>query len=95
MTIAPFDPNHSLDQELIQIYRERRRQAGVSFNLSFVITAISACVSIVGAAQLLIGHIPAGTITASSGAVASACCFRFAKDANDRLDKLATELKDE
>jgi hypothetical protein len=95
MTLAPFDPNNSFAQERIYISRERRRQAGVSFNLSFVITTTSAFVSIVGAAQLLLGNIPAGTITASSGAVASACCFRFAKDANDRLDKLATELKDE
>jgi hypothetical protein len=95
MTLAPFDPTPSLDQERIQIYRLRRRHADVSFNLSLVITAASALVSIVGAAQLLLGHIPAGTIAASSGAVASACCFSFAKDANDRLDKLATELKDE
>jgi hypothetical protein len=95
MTLAPSEPKHSLDQELIQTYQLRRRQPDVSFNLSLVITAASALVSIVGAAQLLLGNIPAGTITASSGAVASACCFRFAKDANDRLDKLATELKDE
>jgi hypothetical protein len=95
MTLAPFDPNNSFVQERIYISQERRYQARKSFDLAWHITAASAFVSIVGAVLLLFGHIPAGTITASSGAVASACCFRFAKDANDRLDKLAAELKDE
>jgi pentose-5-phosphate-3-epimerase len=94
MPLAPFDPKHSLDQELIQIYRERRRQAGVSFNLALCITAASTFVSVVGAIQLLKGH-PEGGFPASTGLGASILCIRFAKDANDRLDKLATELKDE
>jgi Flp pilus assembly protein TadB len=94
MTLAPFDPKPSLDQELIQIYRERRRQAGVSFNLSLVIIAASAVVTVVGTIQVWNGH-SQGNITAAAGVSASALCFRFAKDANDRLDKLAAELKDE
>jgi hypothetical protein len=95
MTLAPFDPNNSFDQERIYFLRERRRQAGVSFNLSLVIISASAFVSVVGAVQLLSGHIPEGSLTASTGAGASVLCFRFAKDANDRLDKLAAELKNE
>jgi hypothetical protein len=94
MLLAPFDPKHDLDQELIQIYRERRRQAGVSFNLALGITAISTFVSLVGAVQLLKGH-PEGGFPATTGVGASVLCIRFTKDANDRLDKLATELKDE
>jgi Flp pilus assembly protein TadB len=94
MTLAPFDPKPSLDKELIQIYRERRRQAGVSFNLSLVIIAASAIVAVVGTIQAWNGHIQ-GNITAAAGLSASALCLRFAKDANDRLDKLAAELKDE
>jgi hypothetical protein len=95
MNLAPFDPSHALEQERIQIYRERRRQAHVSFNLALGITAASAFVSVVGAVQLLIGRIPEGSLTASTGLGASVLGFRFAKDSNDRLDKLATKLKDE
>jgi hypothetical protein len=63
--------------------------------LALDFTAVSAIVSIVGAAQILSGHIPEGSVTASTGVGASVLCLRFAKDANDRLDKLAAELKDE
>jgi hypothetical protein len=95
MTLAPFDPNNSFVQERIYISRERRRQARVSFDLALGITAASAFVSVVGAVQILFGHIPEGSVTATAGVSASVLCFKFAKDANDRLDKLATELKDE
>jgi hypothetical protein len=40
------------------------------------------------------GHAQA-SIPAAAGVSASAFSLRFAKDANDRLDKLAAELKDE
>ncbi len=95
MNLTPSDPIHALEQERIQIYRERRRQARVSFDIALGITAASAFMSVVGAVQILVGHIPEGSLTASTGVGASILCFRFAKDANDRLDKLATELKDE
>ncbi len=95
MNLTPLDPIHALEQERIQIYRERRRQARVSFDLALGITAASAFVSVVGTVQILVGYIPEGSLTASTGVGASILCFRFAKDANDRLDKLATELKDE
>jgi hypothetical protein len=94
MPLAPFKLTLDLDQERIQIYHERRRQARVSFDLSLVITAVSAFVSVVGAIQLLIGHVPGGSLIAVAGVSASVLCFRFAKDANDRLDKLASELTD-
>jgi hypothetical protein len=94
MTLAPFDPKPSLDQERIQIYQLRRRQADVSFFLALGITAVSAFVSVVGAVYLLKGH-PEGGLPASAGVGISLISLRFAKDANDRLDKLAAELKDE
>ncbi len=87
MTLAPFDPKHSLHQELLQTHRLRRRQADVSFYLALGIT-------VVGAVYLLKGH-PEGGLPASAGVGISLISLRFAKDANDRLDKLATELKDE
>jgi hypothetical protein len=94
MPLAPFNPTFELDKERIHIYRERLRQARLSFDLSLVITAVSAFVSVVGAVQLLIGHISGGSFTAAAGVSASVFCFRFAKDANDRLDKIASELPD-
>jgi hypothetical protein len=95
MTLSPFDPNQSFDQERIYFFRERRRQARVSFDLALGFTAVSAFVSVIGAVQILFGHITEGSVTASTGVGASVLCLRFAKDANDRLDKLAAELKDE
>jgi hypothetical protein len=94
MTLAPFDPNNSFDQERIYISRERRHQAKVSFDLSLIIIAASGVVSVVSAIQLWNGHTQA-SIPAAAGVGASVLCLRFAKDANDRLDKLANELKDE
>jgi hypothetical protein len=94
MTQPTSDPNN-FDQERLNICRERRRQARVSFDLALGITAVSAIVSVVGAAQVVFGHIPEGSFAASTGLGAGVLCLRFTKDANDRLDKLATELKDE
>jgi hypothetical protein len=94
MTLAPLEPNHSFDQERIYISRERRRQAEVSFNLPLVIIAASGVFSAVSVMQLLNGHTQA-SIPAAAGVSASVFSLRFAKDANDRLDKLAAELKDE
>jgi len=48
-----------------------------------------------GGALLLSGKLAEGTITAASGMAASVECINFAKDANDRLDKLMKELMDD
>jgi hypothetical protein len=77
-----------------QIVKERLRQAHNSSNLALVATAISALVGLGGAGLLLSGKFPEGTVTAAGGMVSSACCIRFAKDANDRLDRIAQEFED-
>jgi hypothetical protein len=79
---------------LASIIQERIRQARFSFNLALITTAISACVGLVGAGLLLSGKLPEGTVTSTGGLVSSACCIQFAKDANDRLDKVLRELSD-
>lgn len=89
--IAPISDN----EIETSITKERLRQARYSFNVALSATALSACISVVGAALLLSGKVPEGTVTASSGAVTVAGCIVLAKDANDRLDKLAKELMDE
>jgi hypothetical protein len=79
----------------LRIAQERLRQAHLSFNLAFIATAISACVSLVGAGLLLSGQVPEGTVTTAGGLASSVCCVRLAKDTNDRLDKILAELRDE
>lgn len=79
--------------ELI-IVKERLRQARYSFNLALIATGISACVGLAGAGLLLSGKLSEGAVTAAGGFASSACCIRFAKDANDRLDKILDELSD-
>ena len=76
------------------IAQERLRQARQSFNLALIVTAISACVGLVGVGLLLSGKLSEGTVTSAGGFASSACCIRFAKDANDRLDKILQELND-
>ncbi|MBW4428787.1 TRADD-N-associated membrane domain-containing protein [Nostoc sp.] len=78
-----------------EIIKERVRQARYSFNLALIATALSACISLVGAGLLLSGKVPEGTVTAAGGMAASVRCTRLAKDANDRLDKILCQLKDE
>jgi CHASE2 domain-containing sensor protein len=76
------------------IVQERLRQARCSFNLALVATGVSAGVGLAGAGLLLSGKFPEGTVTAAGGLASSACCIRFAKDSNDRLDKILQELND-
>ncbi|MFN6572376.1 TRADD-N-associated membrane domain-containing protein [Dendronalium sp. ChiSLP03b] len=77
------------------IAQERLRQARYSFNLALTATALSACIGALGAGLLLSGKVTEGTFTAAGGMSASVRCIQFAKEANDRLDKTLTEMKDE
>ncbi|MBE8969622.1 hypothetical protein IQ277_26400 [Nostocales cyanobacterium LEGE 12452] len=87
-------PNTNSEIEL-SITQERLRQARYSFNLALIATALSACISIVGAGLLLSGKVPEGTVIAAGGMAGSVRCIQLAKDTNDRLDKILFELKDE
>ncbi|BAZ33705.1 hypothetical protein NIES4074_62190 (plasmid) [Cylindrospermum sp. NIES-4074] len=77
------------------IVQERLRQARYSFNLSLIATTISFFIGLVGAGLILSNKIPEGTVAAAGGLASSMRCFQLAKDANDRLDKLLNEIKDE
>lgn len=90
--LIPTSKNQNSVEDVI--LQERVRQAKYSFNLALIATAVSACVGLAGAGLLLSGKFPEGTVTAAGGLVASTCCIRFAKDANDRLDKVSKELSD-
>jgi hypothetical protein len=76
------------------IAQERLRQARNTSNLALISTAIATGISLLGAALLLTGKVPEGAVTTAGGLASSLHCIRLAKDANDRLDKLLTELND-
>jgi hypothetical protein len=80
------------------IHQERLRQARVSFNLAFGLTAASALISFIGVILLFSGNVSIETVTAvgavSAGTV-SASCLRLAKDANNRLNETAKALENE
>lgn len=87
--------SNSYSEIELSIAQERLRQAGYSFNLALIATALSAFIGLVGAGLLLSGKVPEGTVTAAGGMAASVRSIQLAKDANDRLDKILHELKDE
>ncbi|MBO3463024.1 hypothetical protein G7B40_041045 [Aetokthonos hydrillicola Thurmond2011] len=88
------NPKPYLTLEL-SIASERLRQAHHSFNLALVATTVSFCISVIGAGLLLSGKVPEGTVTAASGLASSVLCIQLAKDTNEKLDKILTELKDQ
>ena len=85
-------PNHFTIE--LGIAQERLRQAHHSFNLALVATAVSFGISLIGAGLLLLGKVPEGTVTSAGGLASSVRCLQFAKDTNDRLDKILVELED-
>lgn len=78
----------------ISITQERLRQARCSFNVALTATSVLACIGFIGAGLLLLGKVSEGTVTALGSAVSCVGCLRLAKDANDRLDKIAQETMD-
>jgi hypothetical protein len=85
-----ISPNH--------IYNEWLRQARVSFNLAYGLTAVNAIIALFGVLLTFSGNVSASAATAtgglSSGAV-SACWLKLCKDSNKRLEETAKFLEDE
>ncbi len=93
MNNKPMPNSHSTIE--LSIAQERLRQAHHSFNLALIATALSFGINLIGAGLLLSSKVPEGTVTAAGGLVSSVQCLKFAKDANNRLDKILEELDDE
>jgi len=87
------------EQMLADSYEmERLRQAKVSFNLAFALTAGSSIISLATVLLFLPGNVSAAAATTAGGLTYGAinvCCLKFCKDANDRLDETAKVLEDE
>ncbi|MGB3508561.1 MAG: hypothetical protein WBA93_04850 [Microcoleaceae cyanobacterium] len=80
------------------VIKERLRQAKLSFNIALGLTIISAIISVAGVALLLSGKTSEGAATTAGGLsakVVSVGLLKMTKDTNERLDKIATEFKDE
>lgn len=84
------------------VWELRLRQASLSFYLYFTMTSATALVGLVGLGVLVTERIPIGTLTAFGGFASSAYYCKLtrdarnlAKDANDRLDRLAAALGDD
>lgn len=86
-----------LSQEEI-ICQERIRQARWGFNFNLVCLTLNSAVTVVVVILLVVGKPSGEGLTAlGSGALNLITCHfcRFTKDANDRLDQIAKELKDD
>ena len=79
----------------LSIAEERLRQARYSFNLAIVATTTSFLISLVGAGILLSNNVPQGTVITAVGLVSGVGCTKLANDANDRLDKILAEEKED
>lgn len=88
------EPDDNPYQQIeLSIVEERLRQARQNFNLALFTTAICSGVTAGGTALLLNGTVAPGTLTTIGGVASSAYCFKFARDANDRLDKITSDLR--
>ena len=80
------------------ICQERIRQARHGFDAALILTVASSTVTLAGIILLLAGQVSQGSLTTVGGLASnlvSVRCLQLAKDANDRLDKVAKELKDD
>ena len=87
--------NHSHLAMEAEIAQERIRQARYSFNLALAMTAVCAAIGLTGAGLLVAGKVPEGMIATTGGMSPVILCVKFAREANDRLDKIVKELKDD
>ncbi|MEB3181680.1 MAG: hypothetical protein VKL59_22000 [Nostocaceae cyanobacterium] len=85
----------SISSIKLTIAQERLRQARVSFNTALAATTVSFLISLVGAGLLLSDKVPEGSVVAAGGLVSSVGFLQLAKDANDRLGNIPSELDDE
>ena len=74
------------------IAEERLRQARQSFNVALAIIVISFVFSLTGAGLLLSNKVTEGTVTTGAGLLSSVQSLKFAKDKNEQLNKVWSEI---
>ena len=85
--------NSSPQSEII--LHERIRQARKAFDLAYAMTGVSVFIALTGVIFAMSGQVPAGVLTATGSGSLIAGSLRLAKDANDRLDKLASDADED
>ncbi len=88
----PTDPTSSHEEVFFQ---ERIRQARLSFTLAFLSTIAGVLVTLFGPVLMYLGYLPTGAVTTGGGIAVSTLSGKLAKDANDRLDKLAEGMRED
>ena len=101
--VSPVEPETISDGTTLaitshsHICQERLRQAHLSFNLAFGLTAASSTIVLTGVLLFLSGHVPAAAVATAIAFMSGDVCKRWenlTKEANDRLDKTAKTLED-
>ena len=77
----------------LEIDFERLRQARHSYNLALSMTAICSALAITGGVLIATGKISEGAVATAGGAAPIISCLKFARESNDRLDRLMTAMK--
>lgn len=77
----------------LDIMREFLRQSRCTATVSVAAIAGSAFISLIGGGLLLVGKITEGSATTAAGIVSSMYCTQAAKDSNEKLEKIARELR--
>ena len=93
----PFrsDDYPEMERDVIQ---ERLRQAKFCTNVILGLTIVGASISILGIGQLFSGKVTEGSVATACGLtsnIVSVGLLKFTKEANDRLERLAKEFKDD
>jgi hypothetical protein len=93
LSSSEVDDSPTIDRQIIQ---NSWHQARLSSRATFGFIIASAFVNILGIGLLFFGKIPEAAITTTSGLTTNivSLLVMFAKDNNDRLDRLVKELKD-
>lgn len=85
------DDNSNMKAEITQ---ELLRQARLTFNLAFGVTAASAIMTLSGVGLLYLDKVSEASLTAGSGTLATLTSVQFAKEAKEELEKLMEKLEE-
>ncbi|MDC0833775.1 hypothetical protein AY599_21735 [Leptolyngbya valderiana BDU 20041] len=77
------------DEAIIKL---RLRHANFAFFLNWTAQGASLMVVLIGVALIFSGRIPHGSLSAVSGLFSQVATAKLAKDANDRLDRIAEDI---
>ncbi|MFB2978498.1 hypothetical protein [Microseira sp. BLCC-F43] len=79
------DNNSNMKAEITQ---ELLRQARLTFNLAFGVTAASAIMTLSGVGLLYLDKVSEASLTAGTGTLATLTSLQYAKEAKEELQKL-------